>query len=78
MKISTNSAWIGEKQNPGIEYSFSNQTLFGEREFAIYHDIVDDKWYGEVIDSDGWHDLDPEELTKYVTIIKDAVANGEL
>lgn len=72
MKISTNSAWIGEKQNPGIEYSFTNHTPFGEREFAIYHDIVDDKWYGEVIDSDGWHDLDPEELTKYVTIIKDA------
>lgn len=78
MRITKNSAWIGEKQNPAIEYSLSIQTLFGEREFAIYHDIVDDKWYGEVIDSDGWHDLDPEELTKYVTVIKDAAANGML
>ena len=78
MKISTNSAWVGEKQNPAIEYTFNIRTPFGEKEYAIYHDIVDDKWYGDVIDIDGWHDLDPEDLTKYVTIIKDAVANGEL
>lgn len=78
MKISKNSAWIGEKGNPGFEYEISMMTPFGEREYMIYQDLVTNKWFGEVVDSDGWHDLDPGELTKYVAIIIDAIEKGEI
>ena len=78
MRITKNSAWIGENGNPGYEYQFQISTPFGEREYLIYQDVVNDKWFGEIVDSDSWHDLDPSELTRFVAIIKDAVTKGEL
>ena len=77
MKYSKSACFIGDDQHPGICYYFEIWGLLGTKEINLYHDVVDDKWFGDTIDSDGWHDLDPEDLTRYVTMIKDEINKNQ-
>lgn len=78
MKFTKNECWLGEDMHPAFEYSTVKNTPFGEREVYIYHDVVTDKWYGEIIDSDGWHVLDPADLTYWKAKLEEAIEKGEV
>lgn len=80
MEFKKNECWLGEDPNmhPAFEYSTVKNTPFGEREVYIYHDLVTDKWCGEIIDADGWHDLDPESLTRWKAILDDAIEKNQI
>jgi len=78
MQIHKEEAWIGENAHPGFQYSMTKRTPLGEKEIFVYHDVVDDTWFGEIIDADGWHDLDPTDLSRWMIIIKDAIKEGTL
>lgn len=77
MKYRESAAFIGDDMHPGICYCFEIPGPLGIKEINLYHDVVDDKWFGDIIDSDGWHDLDPEDLTRYVTMIKDEINKNQ-
>lgn len=80
MKFIKHDCWLGEEPNwhPAFEYSTVKNTPFGEREIYIYHDVVTDKWCGEIIDSDGWHELDPADLTYWKAKLEEAIEKGEV
>ena len=80
MKFIKHDCWLGEEANwhPAFEYSTVKNTPFGEREVYIYHDLVTDKWCGEIIDSDGWRDLDPADLTYWKAKLEEAIEKGEV
>lgn len=68
----------GEDAHPGFQYSITKQTTFGEKEIFVYHDVVDDTWFGETFDDYGWYELDPADLSRWMVIIKDAIKEGAL
>ena len=80
MEFTKHECWVGEEPNmhPGFEYIIVKNTPFGEREVYIYHDIITDKWFGEIIDSDGWHDLDPADFTRWKAILDEAIERGDI
>lgn len=55
---------------PGVAFSFKkvyrNGLLKSEHEYTIYYNRHTKKWRGDVIDSDGWHDIPESELVKLI------------
>lgn len=55
---------------PVVAFSFKkvyrNGFLKSEHEYTIYYNRHTKKWRGDVIDSDGWHDIPKSELIKLI------------
>ena len=62
---------------PGVAFSFKkvyrSGLLKSEHEYTIYYNRHTKKWRGDVIDSDGWHDIPKSEL---VNLIKEKKLEG--
>lgn len=55
---------------PTVVFSFKQIFRQGllktEHEYTIYYNNHTKKWHGDVIDSDGWHDISKEDLIKLI------------
>jgi len=59
---------------PGVAFSFKkvyrSGLLKSEHEYTIYYNRHTKKWRGDVIDSDGWHDISEEAVNNLVAYHK--------
>ena len=64
----------GDDMHPCTCYAFGiDDGFYKPYDIELYHDLVSDEWFGDVYWDDGCGPLGPEDLTRYVTMIKDEI-----